>query len=112
MFSVQMDEQYYRIVGPEGEEGDIVPYGARATLDLPDGSVYMAMIADANEQHPQIFRVDELTEEPCTLDEVELPRDIITAAKALDAIIEQHAGDADDEEEDDGVVDVEATPIN
>lgn len=110
MFKVEMDEEYYRIVGPDGEEGDIVPYGARATLDLPDGSLYTAMVADPNEDAPQVFRVDELTQEPATVEDVELPPDIISAAKALDAAIERHAEDSADDEEDENepeVVDIE-----
>lgn len=110
-FSVQMDEEYYRIVGPDGEEGDIVPYGARATLDLADGWVYTCLIIEApdapeddadedamREYRKQcrelckIFKIEELTEIPNVKHEDAIfPPEVTEAAKAFDEVMGRFA---------------------
>ena len=60
-FTVQMGEEDYRIVGPDGDEGIMVPYGTVATLcEEPDTAgnppaLYFCLITD-----PDDSRVDRL----------------------------------------------------
>lgn len=123
-FSVQMDEEYYRIVGPDGEEGDIVPYGARATLDLADGSIYTCLIVEApdapvddsdeeanNEYRKQcrelckIFVVEELTEVAGVKHEDAIfPPEVTEAAKAFDEVMGRFAPEK--------AVDIKAEKVN
>ena len=53
-FTVQMDEQDYRICGPEGEEGPMVPYGMMATLQI-DQAIFYCLIEDGNDENPVVY---------------------------------------------------------
>ena len=55
MFTVQMSEDEYRIVGPDGEEGCAAEYGEVATLKI-DGAIYYADL-DEETDAPQVFCV-------------------------------------------------------
>jgi len=71
MFSVQMDEDGYRIVGPEEEEGDVVDYGDLATLTIGE-AIYYCMIEDPNSgEKPRVRRVDSVSIMPTQAEDVE-----------------------------------------
>ena len=53
-FTVHMDEQDYRICGPEGEEGPMVPYGMMATLQI-DQAIFYCLIEDGNDENPVVY---------------------------------------------------------
>ena len=95
-YTIQLDETEYRIVGPAGEEGPIVPYGDTATLCVDGGATYYCHITEEQAvdiasvvPEPRVLRVDNVSEMPTELLEVEFPDD------ELDDDLE----DEDDEEE-------------
>lgn len=90
-FTVQMGEEDYRILGPEGEEGAMVPYGTLATLQVED-AVYYSLVEDADEEMPVVYRVDSVSPMPTKLEEVEFPERIVKAQRALDEAIEGSIG--------------------
>lgn len=108
-FSVKMDELYYCITSPEGEDGDMVPYGQRAMLE--DGKdIYTCLVEDSDDQSPEVFRVDELSLMHSEVDEVTWPPEVTEALdavakaqSALEKVIEKFAGK-------EPVVDVKAIP--
>jgi hypothetical protein len=69
MFTVQMDEEEYRIVGPDGEEGDAVAYGELATLVI-DEAIYYCSIEDPNSETPVVYRVDNVSRMQTETEEV------------------------------------------
>jgi hypothetical protein len=89
--TVKMDDHHY-CLSDGTEDGAIVPYGERATLDLPTGEIYTALIVDQDDQNPQVFSVDEVTQVASDIDEVEFPRDLIAARKTYEAIETKGAG--------------------
>lgn len=89
--TVKMDDSHY-CLSDGTEDGPIVPYGERATLDLPSGELYMALIVDNNEQAPQVFSVDELTQVPSEVDEVVFPQELIEARQRYEEIEAKGAG--------------------
>lgn len=102
-FSAKMDEFYYCITSPSGEDGPIVPYGERAFLD--DGTnIYTCVVTDADAQEVEVYRVDELTQVKADVDDVIFPADVTKALQNLDAVMEQHEGERG---EDTTTVDVE-----
>lgn len=62
MFTVQMCENEYRIVGPDGEEGDPAPYTQMATLTIGAAIYYCLVNEPDNEgEDVDVFRVDRVT---------------------------------------------------
>lgn len=104
VFSVQMDEEDYRLVGPGGEEGPMVPYGNMATLVIED-EIYYCQVDDRDDE-PEVFRVESVNPVDAKTEEVEFPASVVKAQRALDAAIEGTTGagialvDTDDAETD------------
>lgn len=94
-YTVQMGEEDYRIVGPDGEEGVMVPYGTPAVLwDDPERegdppSLYFCLINDADDENPIVWCVDSVSKPDCEVEEVEFPAEIVKAQRALDEAIER-----------------------
>lgn len=89
--TVKMDDHHY-CLSDGSEDGPIVPYGERATLDLPTGELFTALVADQDEQEPPVFRVDELTQATSEVDEVVFPQDLIEARQRYEEIEAKGAG--------------------
>lgn len=73
-FTVQMDEEEYRVVGPLGEEGSCVPYGQPAALSIDNGTdtaIYYALVTDPDDSDPTVFCVNEVTEVASKMEEVQ-----------------------------------------
>jgi hypothetical protein len=70
MFKVEMDEENYRLVGPDGEEGPIVPYGQMATLTI-ESAVYYANVEDGNEDAPKVYVVTAVKIVPAEVEDVQ-----------------------------------------
>jgi hypothetical protein len=92
VFKLQMDEEDYRILGPNNEEGPIVPYGDTATLLTPD-HMYYCHVDDPTVPNPIVVMVASVQEMPTELEEVEFEE----AGEAIDAVDD---GDEDDEDDD------------
>jgi hypothetical protein len=69
-FVVQMDEEEYRIVGPDGEEGDAVEYGDIAVLAIGSG-IYYCHLEDPDAEAADVMRVDSISKMPTEVEEVE-----------------------------------------
>lgn len=71
MFTVQLDVEEYRIVGPGGddEEGDAVEYGELATLKIGE-AIYYCLLEDPNADTPVVYRVDRVSAMPTINEEV------------------------------------------
>jgi hypothetical protein len=119
-FTVQRSEEDYRIVGPDGDEGIMVPYGTCATLcEEPDAkgqppALYFCLISDPDDENPIVWCVDSVSKVPLEMypddngklmpyEEVDFPTDVVAAQRALDAAFERHLGD-------ETTIDVQATP--
>jgi hypothetical protein len=89
-FTVQMGEEDYRIVGPEEEEGPMVPYGQTATLMIEE-AVYYCHVEEPDESTPVVFRVDRVSKMPTETDEVEFPPEVVAAQRKLDEAVEKQA---------------------
>lgn len=50
-YVIEMDEEEYRIAGPGGEVGDVVPYGEMATLRIGQW-MYAVLVDDPNTESP------------------------------------------------------------
>ena len=89
--TVQQDEEDYRLVGPMGDEGAMVPYGQIATLEI-DGEIFYAQLEAEDEGEPEVFRIDAV--DPCDVkvEEVEFPPSVVKAQRALDEAIEATSG--------------------
>lgn len=93
-YNVQMGEEDYRIVGPNGEEGPMVPYGTLATLSEPGEnagdppSVYFCLVTDPDDESPKVWCVDSVSEMVVEAEEVEFPPAIVKAQRALDEALE------------------------
>ncbi len=103
-----MGEEDYRIVGPDGEEGVMVPYGTLATLCEPaepglPPAVYFCLIDDPDDENPKVWRVDSVSKLPAEVEECDFPPEVVAAQRKLDEALER--ADADDT-----VIDVKATP--
>lgn len=92
-FKVEGGIEHYRIVGPNGEEGERVPYGTIATLEI-GVDIYFCNGKDPDAEEYTLYRVNESQEV-----------DAITE----DIIFDDEEGDdpdistgEDDEEEEDG----------
>jgi hypothetical protein len=48
-FQLEKGDDLYRIVGPSGEEGEVVEYGVPATLVANDGNLYLAYCEDLDD---------------------------------------------------------------
>lgn len=68
-FTVQMDEEQFRIVGPDGEEGEPVTYDSVATLVIDD-EVYICRVEDADAQEAKVECVTQTKLMPSALEEV------------------------------------------
>ncbi len=82
----------------DGEDGLIVPYGERATVDS-EGEIYTTLIEDADEQSPVVFHLDEVTQVRTEVEEVIFPEDVVTALAAYAAALTAHAEDEDEDED-------------
>lgn len=91
-FTVQMDEQDYRIIGPSGEEGVMVPYGDVAVLKLKDGGIFYCDIEDADEESPAVVQVVKGTKMPTEAEEVIFPETVVKAQRALEKAIDAESG--------------------
>lgn len=75
-FQIQCDEEQYRIVGPEGEEGELVEFGEPASLVIesgPNAGSYTAYCPDADQEEweppeGQLFKGEQI---PVEITEVE-----------------------------------------
>ncbi len=98
-YTVQMGEEHYRIVGPQGEEGVLVPYGMLATLFEPPASpseppaVYFCLIDDPDTETAHVWCVDSVSPMTVELEECNFPEQIIKAQKALDEALEVEVAD-------------------
>lgn len=91
-FTVQMDEEDYRIVSEDGDEGPMVPYGMLATLTLEGESVpmvYFCLVTDPDEEHPTVYCVDSVHKCPSETEDVEFPRSVVVAQRRLDEALER-----------------------
>jgi hypothetical protein len=108
-FTVQMGEEDYRIVGPDGDEGTMVPYGTCATIcEEPDKpgqppALYFCLISDPDDESPIVWCVDSVSKVASEMEECDFPDDVVKAQRALDAAFERHSGE-------ETVIDVKATP--
>jgi hypothetical protein len=95
-FRVKMAEFHYCLTAPNGDDGPIVPYGERAYLE--DGEyLYTCLVADSDDQSPEVFRADELTMVESEIDEVIFPEEVIKALSSVSDALEKCAGqDGDD----------------
>jgi hypothetical protein len=87
---IQTGECDYRILGPEGEESPIVPYGETAVLKIEE-AVYYCHIEDADDLSPVVYRVDKVTRMQSEEEEVEFPPAVVAALRNLDDAIEAQA---------------------
>lgn len=69
-FTVQMDEDEYRIMGPDGEEGDAVDYGEPAVLMI-GSAIYYCLIDDPDTEAADVMRIDSVSKMPTEVEEVE-----------------------------------------
>ncbi len=88
-FIVQMDEEEFRIVGPDGETGEAVSYDAVATLVIDD-EVYICRVEDADAQDVKVECVTQTRAMISTLEEVSFADD------------DEEAGEDDEDDEDGG----------
>jgi hypothetical protein len=100
-FTVQMDEEEYRVVGPLGEEGACVPYGQVAALAIEaEGdspwAFYYAYVVDPDEENPEVFSVDAVTPMRTKMEEVQFADS--GAGIALVDVAPDEDEDEDDEE--------------
>jgi hypothetical protein len=108
-FTVQMGEEDYRIVGPDGDEGVMVPYGTLATL-CEEGepgqppAVYFCLIMDPDDENPKVWCVDSVSKMTSESEECDFPPEVVAAQRALDEALEKA------EAEEESVIDVKATP--
>lgn len=56
MWTIQMDEDDFRIVGPNGEESELTPYGCAAVVESVEGTVF-CYIEDPNSGDPEVKRI-------------------------------------------------------
>lgn len=92
-FTVQMDEEEFRIVGPGGEIGEAVDYDSVATLVIGE-DVYICRVEDPDALEQRVERVDQSSLMPTVIEEV------------------LFADDADDNDEDeDGGGDDDGEPV-
>ncbi len=84
-FTVQMGDEYYRLVGPDGEEGAMVPLGQTAVLTIDDAVYYTD--ADEPDDDPDVYRVDSVSAMPSEVEDVVFPEAVLSAQKALDAVL-------------------------
>jgi hypothetical protein len=70
MFQVQTDEETYRIVSADGQEGGIVEYGEVATLKVGD-DIYYACVTDPDTIDADVYRVDSVSVVPSEIVEAE-----------------------------------------
>jgi len=89
-FTKQTGECDYRIVGPDGEESPIVPYGETAVLRIGE-AIYYCTMEDADDDDAPVYRVDKVTKMPCEIEEVDFPPAVIAAMRQLDDAIEAQA---------------------
>lgn len=111
-FKVQMGEEDYRIVGPDGEEGVMVPYGTLATLHEPPDAkgqppaMYGCLIEDPDDENPIVWRTDSVSKMPCEVEECDFPPEVVAAQRKLDEALER----AEAEEDGGTVIDAKVTP--
>jgi hypothetical protein len=116
-FEIQLDEdnEIYRICGPDGEEGELVPYGEIATLKIGDAIYYCdedAAVGDEDLEVYEVVNVRKMESEELT---AVFPAAVIAACKeykrkldaeiekqisAIDATAEEIVEGEDDEEDD------------
>jgi hypothetical protein len=77
-FTIQMSEEEFRILGPEGEEGCAVEYGEVATLAIGP-AIYYAEAQSADEK-PNVMRVATCKPMPTMVEEVEFEEEEEDAA--------------------------------
>lgn len=94
MFTVQMDEDYYRLCGPDGEEGQLVPYGETAILKI-DEALYYCHVEDGDEDAPVVYEVLTVKRLDSDTEDVEFPKEILAAQAALDTALERQAAIVD-----------------
>jgi hypothetical protein len=73
-FTVQMDEEEYRIQTAEGNAGPCASYGCIAHIEIGE-YLYYALVEDADADEAEVIRIDSATAFPCTVEEVEFSDD-------------------------------------
>jgi hypothetical protein len=92
-YTIEMGEQDYRLVGPEGE-GTLAEYGTPSVLwGEPEGpdkapALYYCLITDPDDQNPVVWCVDQVSHAPSEVEEVDFPKAVVAAQRALIAAIE------------------------
>lgn len=81
MFTVQVSEDDFRIVGPDGEEGLTTEYGEIATLAI-DGAVYYCQREDAEDKSPVVC-VKTVSTMPTVTEDVEFTEEEETPGPVL-----------------------------
>lgn len=60
-WTIELDEEAYRIVAPDGAESDAVEYGEPAVLEY-EGDLYVAVVPGTEEEHEslglKVFRLE------------------------------------------------------
>jgi hypothetical protein len=75
MFTIECDKEYYRLIGPNQEEGECSEYGDPAYLEI-DGVVHFCIMngRESGEEFvvPQVFVLeqDEELEPACDIDDI------------------------------------------
>lgn len=108
-FTVQVGEEDYRLLGPDGQEGVMVPYGTLATIcEEPEKSgdcpaVYFCLITDPDDKSPVVWRVDSVSKCRSEAEECDFPPEVVAAQRKLDEALEAAEGA-------DTTIDVVASP--
>jgi hypothetical protein len=114
-FIVQMGEEDYRIVGLDGDEGAMVPYGWLATMseapDIPGQppAVYFCLVENPDDDNPAVWCVDSVSRMESEVEECNFPPEVVAAQRKLDEAYEA-ADAADGPFATETTIDVEATP--
>ena len=73
-FTVQMDEEEFRIVGPDGEAGEAVSYDECATLTI-DEDVYICRVDDPDAETQSVEQVTQTRLMTTAIEEVDFTDD-------------------------------------
>jgi hypothetical protein len=95
-YRLEKGDDLYRIVGPSGEEGEVVEYGVPATLVANDGNLYLAYCEDLDDDE----QPDEALEGKifkC----VPVPAEVVEGVEFVDEDGVPLAADDDDGDDDD-----------
>lgn len=97
-FTIEVSDEDYRILGPDGSEGPMVPLGSIATLKIDDDIYYCDLdeedIPDDTEAQPEavVYQIEAVNECHARYVDVEFPPTVVKAQRDLDAAIEGTSG--------------------